>query len=279
MLDAQLSSIEAQGDATTSVSELAKLTEQARQAGMDFLSNVSASDVEQPFNLTFMLENPDFKTDAVSGWTTDKTPGYGGGAAEFYETTFDFYQTLTGMPSGIYQLRANTFQRPGETSAVFAQYSNGSRNISTRLYSGNTSEPVKHICDDRQDKALYTGDGADKQLSDGTYVPITMNGASRYFAKNLYESSVTAEQKTPNATLRMGIRCNKSEGYYWSIFDNFRLLFYGQNSAILGISETENKQLGTNSRIYDLQGRRVVDSQLKKGLYIVSGKKVAITRP
>jgi hypothetical protein len=45
------------------------------------------------------------------------------------------------------------------------------------------------------------------------------------------------------------------------------------------ISETENKQLGTNSRIYDLQGRRVVDSQLKKGLYIVSGKKVAITRP
>ena len=273
-----LDAIETQGNATTSVSELATLVEQARQAGMTFLNNVAASNVENPFNLTFLMQNPDFAKDAVTGWTSASDPGYGGGAAEFYERTFDFYQTLTGMPAGIYQLRANAFQRPGETAAVFTQYTAGNRNISTELYLSSASTPVMHICDDRQPKALYTGDGADKKLSDGTYVPITMNGAAAFFAKGLYDNSVTMEQATPNVTLRMGIRGTKSATYYWSIFDNFRLLFFGQNHVPLGISETECQTTGDDSPCYDLQGRRLTTgSTLSKGLYITrNGRKVLV---
>lgn len=282
-LTTQLASIEAQGKATTSVSELSSLLQQAREAGMAFLCNVSASDVSQPFDLTFMLQNPDFANDATSGWTSSKTPGYGGGAAEFYETTFDFSQTLTGMPSGIYQLRANAFQRPGESAAVFTQYKNGKPNVSTVLYIGTTTETVKHICDDRQPNALYTGDGADKKLSDGTYVPITMNGAAAYFAKGLYDSSVTAEQTTANASMKMGIRGTKTASYYWSIFDNFRLLFFGQNRSLLGVEQPAivQRQQDESTVVYDLQGRRIQrstfniqHSTLRKGLYIVDGKKV-----
>ena len=268
----QLSTIEAQGNATTSVTELSSLVAQARQTGADFLCNVSASDSTQPFNLTFMLQNPDFTTDATTGWTTNVTPGYSAGEAEFYERTFDFNQTLTNMPTGTYELHTNAFQRPGETSAVYTQYSSGNPNISTVLYIGSTSSPVKHICDDRQPKALYTGDGADKELSDNTYVPITMNGAAAYFAKGLYDSSVKATVTTAGASLKVGIRSSKSASYYWTIFDNFRLLFFGQDASTVGINDIKLRPLeSTGQDVYDLSGRRV-RSVSKPGLYILQDR-------
>ena len=268
-----LNSIEEQGNSTNSVSELARLTEETRQAGMSFLCNVSASDMNNPFDLTFMLQNPDFNTDATTGWTSGKNPGYGGGGAEFYETTFDFYQTLTDMPSGVYQLCANAFQRPGEPSDVYTQYAAGKRNITTELYIGNTSSPVMHICDDRQPTALFTGD---KRMGDGTYVPHSMDGAAKYFAKGLYESVVTAEQETPNASIRLGIRCNKATTYYWTMFDHFRLHFFGRNKTPLGINSLTAVPQPNDNTVYDLSGRRVRSEQLVKGLYIINGKKVLV---
>jgi len=271
----QLNTCEAQGNVSTSVSELASLITQAREAGMTFLNNVSASDMDNPFDLTFMLQNPDFVTDATTGWTSAQTPGYGAGAAEFYETTFNFNQTLTGMPKGIYELHANAFQRPGETNAVYSQYMAGNPNISTQLFINSTSAAVKHICDDRQATALYTGDGADVKVGDGTYVPITMNGAAKYFARGLYDSSVKAQQATANANLKVGIRSSKSNGYYWTIFDNFRLLFFGQDTTQLGIDDptVSNEQSADSNAIYDLSGRRIIGKPAN-GLYIKNGKKV-----
>ena len=272
----ELNAIEAQGSTSTSVTELTTLMQQAREVGMTFLGNVAASDVEQPFDLTFMLQNPNFATDATTGWTTAKNPGYGAGAAEFYETTFDFNQTLANMPKGVYRLHANAFQRPGETNAVYTQYTAGNPNISTMLYIGSTTAAVKHLCDDRQPQALYTGDGADLKLTDGTYVPCTMTGASKYFAKGLYDSSVTAQNSTASANLKVGIRSNKSASYYWTIFDNFRLLFFGQNTAPLGIDGQQPATLNTQpATLYDLSGRRITGTP-SKGLYIKDGKKIYV---
>ena len=63
------------------------------------------------------------------------------------------------------------------------------------------------------------------------------------------------------------------------MFDHFRLFFFGQNRTVMGIVPIENGKLkadNPNDAVYDLQGRRVAssNSQLKKGIYIVSGKKV-----
>ena len=181
------------------------------------------------------------------------------------------------MPVGVYLLRANAFQRPGETTAVYNKYVAGNSNVSTELYVAGTAAKVKHICDDRQPSALYTSDGGDKKLSDGTCVPITMTGASKYFANGLYDSSVTVDQTVTNASLRMGIRSTTSDGYYWTIFDNFRLYFFGQNKTVLGINsphESSHNRLGV---YYDLSGRRVTGMP-SCGLYIKDGKKFVRTR-
>ena len=275
-LTSTLNSIEADGIATTSTSVLANLVTQARQAGLSFLEGVSATDIEHPFDLTFMLQNPDFDTDTTTGWTSGSAPGYGDGGAEFYETTFNFYQTLTKMPAGVYQLRALAFQRPGKPENVYAPYSKGTAKVTTSLYINTTQATVHHICDDRQTTALFNdgGWGSDSKMADGTYIPNCMTGAETYFAKGLYDNGVATEIKTSGSNVKVGIRCSSAPSYYWTMFDHFRLYFYGQNRTLTGLTEIEQRASTDKHSVFDLTGRRVIAP--KHGLYIINGKKVFI---
>ena len=279
-LNSTLSTIELEGQTANSPAELENLANQARQAAMNFLASVSAKDIEQPFDLTFMLQNPTFDDDASAGWTTNQNPGYSAGCDEFYEKTFNFYQNLDNMPAGIYQLHANAFQRAGETQAAYKTYIAGNEQITTTLYINNTTAPVKSIFDDRQPKRLYTdGNTSEIQLPDGTYVPNVMNAAAKYFAQGLYDSYVNAEQKTTGATFRVGIKCTKSSSRYWTFFDNFRLYFFGGNRDVVGIESLTSEETDTDKesmKVYDLSGRQLTTQHLKPGIYIIGGKKVII---
>ncbi len=273
-LNAELAAIEAEAETCQTGAELSKLIDKAKEAGMNFLSSVSVSDIEHPFDLTYMLQNPDFDNDATTGWTTQKNPGYDAQAAEFYETTFNFYQVLDDMPKGIYQLRANAFQRPGDASVVYTQYTSGTNNVNSALYINNTTATVKHICEDRQPSALFNdgGWGSDKQMTDGTWFPNCMTGASRYFAKGLYDCGVTAEQETVGGNMRLGIKGTKTGSLHWTMFDHFRLYFFGGNRTPLGINETATSH-DEDGSCYDLSGRRLNSESLKSGVYIVNGQK------
>ena len=238
----ELAAVESAAEAATVVEELSALTDRARQAGFTFLESVVATDPDTPFDLTFMLQNPDFDTDATTGWTTATDPNYGGGGAEFYEKTFNFYQTLTNMPKGIYELHAQAFQRPGETEDAYAKYAAGSGKVTTLLYMGSATATVKHICDDRQPKALFNdgGWGSDKKLGDGTYVPNCMDGAACYFAKNLYDNSVELKNTSSGANIKAGIRCSSAPSVYWTMFDHFRLYFFGQEKIVATVKGDAN---------------------------------------
>ena len=282
-LTQQLAAIEQQAKACTKGSEVVQLIQQARTEGMTFLSNVAATDINQPFDLTFMLTNPNFDYDVTTGWTsTNGDPGYDAQAAEFYERTFNFYQNLDNMPSGTYKLCANAFQRPGSADNIFSQYTNGKSKVTSSLYINNTAELIHHICDDRQNSALFNdgGWGSDKQMSDGTYIPNCMTGAERYFAKGLYESSVVAENTSAGSNLRIGLRCTLAPAYYWTMFDHFRLYFYGQNNTPLDISINEVTTSHASHGVYSLQGTLLrKDNDLRglpSGIYIVNGRKVLV---
>ncbi len=277
--DSQLNNIQAAGDAATTVTEVSKLIDQAKEESITFLSGVYIKEGEQPFDLTYMLSNPNFDTDATTGWTyNSNVPGYGYQGAEYFQSTFNFSQTLKNMPVGTYKLCANAFQRPGAYNAVLAPYNAGTANVTTSLYIGSTSEPVKHICDDRQKSSPHSGS---KQLSDNTYIPDDMASAEAYFAKGLYESSVTAEQ-TNKGNLKIGIKCTKSDTSYWSMFDTFRLYFYGTEPDITGIDDiliSNDMENGIADKpIYNLQGQLMGTSLkgLPQGIYIVGGKKVLV---
>lgn len=277
-----LADIETKAATSTKGSEVNALSEQARVGAVNFLSSVSVTDVLQPFDLTFMIENPNFDNDATSGWTsTNGAPGYDAQGAEFFEKTFDFYQVLDNMPSGNYQLRTNAFQRPGTYNAVYSPYSKGTAKVTSSLYISNTLAAVKHICDDRQPSALFNdgGWGSDQKMSDGTYIPNCMTGAAKYFAKGFYDSSVDALFENTGGKLRIGIKCTSAPASYWTMFDTFRLYFFGGNSTTVGIKDITDAESRTDDSVYDILGRKISQSaELKNGLYIIGGKKVVIRK-
>ena len=281
-LTQQLSTLESQALTCTKSADVDALTAEVRADGMAYLEKVTASDVSTPFNLTFLVVNPDFDNDVTTGWTsTNGDPGYDAKGAEFYERTFDYYQVLTKMPAGIYQLCANAFQRPGSADDVYSTYPGDNSTVTTSLYIGSTKSRVRHICDDRQPTALFNdgGWGSDRQTSDGKYIPNCMTGAEAYFAKGLYGSDVTATVTKSGKSIRIGISCNSSKSYYWNMFDHFRLYYYGQTDPT-GVEEVQGEgfKVQGEGQWYDLNGRKLSGNPTKSGIYILDGKKYRIEK-
>ncbi len=277
-LSATLQNMEALAAAATTVKEIRQLITDTRKAGMDFLEDVVPLTEDAPFDLTFLITNPDFNTSATDGWNASDGSGYAAGCVEYYERAFDFYQTLTDMPAGSYELRAQAFQRTGEAPAAYTAWNAGTAQITTSLYVNSTAKAVKNVCDDAQPQPLLSngGWGDDKLLGNGTYIPNCMDGTALYFAKGLYDSEVEAKTDS-RGDLRIGIRCTSAPSVYWTIFDHFRLYYHGNRDIDTAIDQLPNDfatDRTTDRKVYDMSGRRVVNPQ--RGLYIINGQKVYI---
>lgn len=262
--------------ATASADGLESLKESAYVAVRTFLAGVSATDAEHPFDISFLIENPGM--DAADGWSVAPTLNYSCG--EFYQKTYDMNQKLTKMPAGVYMLKMQGFQRPGTTAKVNEDYASGNDNVDAYIYLVNTAnkQTICNIMAEAQDKKLGTGN---ESAAGGKYVPNDMQSASKYFAEGLYDNQVKATMRSL-ATLTFGLKSTKnSQSSYWTIFDNFRLYYYGSAEPTTGISEVSTVQPPHVQGIYTIGGQMVkkdaTDLQgLPKGIYIVNGKKIVV---
>lgn len=285
-LDRVIAEVESQAASATSSAQVSQLVEQARQAVFNFLANATPTDIEQPFNVSLLIMNPGL--DETEGWVGAPTMNYSCG--EFFEVAFDFNQTLTNMPAGTYVLHAQAFQRAGLAETAYRAYINGTTSrISTFLYAGSHSVRVHNICDYGQEKKL--GVGNEQEVGDPViYIPNDMRSAANYFKQGFYDNEVATEIKEDGSELKIGIRCKNGNTHYWSIFDNFRLFYYGSMplDVVTGVEAytqpfTDGKGTVATS-IYDLSGRKVgevsgrqsLPLQLPKGIYIFNGKKVVV---
>ena len=246
----------------TQVSELMPLADEAIEAAFQYLCNVSTT-TETPFDLTWRIK--DAGLDAADGWSV--APSLSNSCGEFYEKTFDFNQTIQRLPAGNYQLRVQGFQRPGNSETAYNDYMAGNNKVNTYLYAGSESKLLAHIASDAQTQDL--GGAA----VDGKHIPNTMQTASRYFAKGLYENVLDATIAEDGKSLKIGLRSSSMPTSYWVIFDNFRLHFFG-NPEANAIQNVTTSPLTVTHDLYDLQGRRVQTA--KPGLYILNGRKVLI---
>lgn len=237
---------------------------------LNFLADATPAELAQPFDLTFMLVNPDIDKDCV-GWSVSTTVNYS--CAEFFQKSADFNQTTSEkMPVGTYKLQAQAFQRPGAYKDVLTDWQAGTDNVKGQLYLKTKNVLLKNIYADAQESSMGTGSVA---AATRVYIPNTMEGAYNFFKNGLYENEVITTT-TSTATMKVGIKTNISADGTWTIFDNFRLFYYGNFSSedvSTGIKNVITDVISNSNAIYDLQGRRIT-SPTKHGIYIKNGKKI-----
>lgn len=199
------------------------------------------------FEITCLVENPSFDNNTVDGWT--RTFSAGGNAQttftcnEFWNNTFNIYQDLKNLPNGSYQLSVQAYCRPGDNGNLtdnkkaYYDYTQGTNNVHAELYVNNDASKVGNIYAYKDAiSAKHTdGWGADYEcvVDGGTnyFVPNCMEGASKYFAnENVYKTEVAA--LVTDGNLRIGFRDETLTASQWTIFDNFRLFYYGSDKLV-----------------------------------------------
>lgn len=268
-------------DANSSdLSELTAAFENLRQGGMTFLGNATPSDIAQPFDITFLMSDPSITTG--EGWTGSHDVQYS--LIEYYEKDFDFYQTINNLPKGTYKLKVQAFNRPGTYETTYADYQAGRNNSNAYMYFSAKSQKIAHMAQYASTSRVHSDDKS--VTSPAGYVPNTMASAAAYFAKGYYDNElVVTLNRTMNA--KVGIRQGSASSYYWTIFDNFRLYYYGSYTStdVTGIEDmpyAPAEPLFANpADIYSINGVLVRKNAtslegLEKGMYIINHKKVVV---
>ena len=180
-----------------------------------------------PFDITFKIVNPTFGNNDATGWTYSGVPGFQTfGNAEYFQSNFDIYQTISDMPQAKYLLKVKAFQRPGPYADVISAYvaaedkEDGTFGVNAEIYVNNASKKIKNAASPMRTSAL--GKGGNEASSEGYYIPDDMNSADKYFIADYYENE--AEIICTTGDVKFGFRCTNGTGdRYWTIFDDFRL--------------------------------------------------------
>ena len=212
-------------------------------------------------DLTPLIVNADF-SNGGTGWT--QTPGKftnaNGYVAEYWNTNFDFYQTISSLPKGDYEMGVQSFFRMSDINTAVAAHNAGTEQLNAILYANENEKPVMSLYDDtitQYEQSPYS-------------YPNNVTGANTAFnTYGLYTNTLrfTLAKETD---LKIGIR--KTEWNYsdWCCFDNFTLRFLGDPSSVVSAQRDYNE----DGKWYNLQGLEVVGSNAKRGIYLHNGRKV-----
>lgn len=229
------------------------------------VESASIPSVEQK-DYTSYIVNPSFDGNSAKGWQGTPTVDYN--CAEKYNTNFNVYQTVKGLPEGNYLLTCQGFYRAGTTDNAATTHAAGTEKLNATLYAGNATMPLQSIIEEAGKK------GATGIVAKGYgYVPNTMEQTSSYFRAALYTNTLPCSVGN-DGTLTIGIKKTTTIGSDWCIFDNFTLTYLGKSDTPDGINAPLSASTASKG-IYTLQGQRIAASDIARhGIYVVNGSKV-----
>lgn len=191
----------------------------------------------QPLDMTALIVNPRFENNTTEGWTGAELTSTGNAqntqhqTHEFFNTSFNIFQTITGVPNGLYRLKWKGFHRPGNWWQVCADFEAGTDNASAVVYANGVQKTMKHICTGMSDTRQ---DDSDREYQ-GRFLPDQQWGVRAYFDKNIYADMLEVE--VTDNVLTIGVKNTQDmSGEHWVIFSDFEL-------EILQNAETFGNQL------------------------------------
>ncbi len=175
----------------------------------------------QPVDMTALIINPRFENNTTEGWSGANVVGGRADATsnheqEFYEKDFNMYQTITGVPNGIYRLKWKGLHRPGSCDQVYNEFNAGTDNASAVVYANNTQKTMLNWA---------TGAG-DADLGDwqanGVSYPNSMEAARKHFDAGLYADFLEVE--VTDNVLTIGVKNTEPmASRHWVVFSDFEL--------------------------------------------------------
>ena len=229
----------------------------------------SLAQAGQDANLSYLITNGLF-TQGSSAWEGTDFTAISSQTAEQFSKTFDNYQVLTDMPAGIYLLVANAFYRCGaieDAYAAWLAYGEEASNAYIYLSTPSDGEEAQRVPNLYSEEEAYTYEPTYTFPNDLTSASTALNTDSLYEQQVRLTTAATAD-------LTLGIRKSVDVTDDWTAFDNFRLFFLSEATAIRTIADKDGAA-GTDDAIYDLSGRRLL-RVTHPGIYIVGGRKVVV---
>ncbi len=220
-------------------------------------------------DVTDRLCNADFGRGQL-GWAGTLFSAAPGTVAEFFNTTFNTYQTLDDMPAGDYRFTLDGFYRQGNRQAAYNALVQGTERLNAQIYltadRQTTFTPLQSLLDS---SAPYTYTPQYTYPDNVTGADLAFNTQGAYLG-----NTVEATLSTQGGSLRVGIRKPAVFASDWTCFDNARL--YYRPSEVDAISAPRISPDAAQTAIYDLSGRRLTApaDALPQGVWIVNGKKV-----
>lgn len=222
--------------------------------------------VEHPVDVTWLIDAPDlatknttYKLDFTAAPNTEHSTYQGGWnivkantIQEFWNTqTFDYHQTINGLPNGTYKFSVRGYYRDGSSETrdytMYGygadKFANGTEQLRATYYANGTSAPIM---------SLYAGaktapeEGFSFQAereggqSSGLYVPNTPHEANYALWKGNYQNAEITVTVT-DGTLKFGVRKEAGVVDDWCVISDFSLKYLG--SKVLQTAEEALKGL------------------------------------
>lgn len=222
--------------------------------------------VEHPVDVTWLIDAPDlatknttYKLDFTAAPHTEHSTYQGGWnivkantIQEFWNTqTFDYHQTINGLPNGTYKFSVRGYYRDGSSETrdytMYGygadKFANGTEQLRATYYANGTSAPIM---------SLYAGaktapeEGFSFQAEreggqgSGLYVPNTPHEANYALWQGNYQNAEITVTVT-DGTLKFGVRKEAGVVDDWCVISDFSLKYLG--SKVLQTAEEALKGL------------------------------------
>lgn len=244
---------------------------------------------ENPYDCTDLIVNPSYDENDNTGWSGD-APGFQTYTnAEMFNKNFNYYQDLSALPEGTYEVKVWGFYRHGsaaEDYRLFTANPNEGNNffLFAETYEGEDtvkySAPMERLAKYAEP---YTKEGGLKSewaaakeatdTEDGYQVPNMMSTAEAAFQEGYYQDNSLIVKVGADGKLRIGLKKAINHDNDWCIWDGWTLTYYGKESTKAASDDvataiTSLEGATTVSRqVYNVNGVRT--NGLKKGVNIV----------
>ena len=208
--------------------------------------------VEHPVDVTWLIDAPDlatknttYKLDFTAAPHAEHSTYQGGWnivkantIQEFWNTqTFDYHQTINGLPNGTYKFSVRGYYRDGSSETrdytMYGygadKFANGTEQLRATYYANGTSAPIMSLyagAKTAPEEGFSFQAEREKDQGSGLYVPNTPHEANYALWKGNYQNAEITVTVT-DGTLKFGVRKEAGIVDDWCVISDFSLKYLG----------------------------------------------------